>query len=292
MVRSRETQAILFGLAAVALWSTVATVFKLGLAFLTPIQMLWLGSVFSLAFFTVSKLVIAPTPITRSVYFRAALLGLVNPLAYYLILFEAYDRLPAQIAQPLNYTWAITLAILAIPLLKQRLSSKALIGIGISYVGVVILVTRGASVGFDTFDMVGITLALLSTLLWSLYWLATIRLECHPAPLMLIGFAVATPIIGLLCWSTDGFPPLTPRTLSVGVWVGLFEMGVTFLLWQQALSRTRQVAKISQLIFLSPFISLFLIHQILGESVHPSAVIALGLIVLGVVLVNKPTVVR
>ena len=292
MARSRETQAILFGLAAVALWSTVATVFKLGLAFLTPIQMLWLGSVFSLAFFTVSKLVIAPTPITRSVYFRAALLGLVNPLAYYLILFEAYDRLPAQIAQPLNYTWAITLAILAIPLLKQRLSSKALIGIGISYVGVVILVTRGASVGFDTFDMVGITLALLSTLLWSLYWLATIRLECHPAPLMLIGFAVATPIIGLLCWSTDGFPPLTPRTLSVGVWVGLFEMGVTFLLWQQALSRTRQVAKISQLIFLSPFISLFLIHQILGESVHPSAVIALGLIVLGVVLVNKPTVVR
>jgi drug/metabolite transporter (DMT)-like permease len=109
---------------------------------------------------------------------------------------------------------------------------------------------------------------------------------------MLIGFAVATPIIGLLCWSTDGFPPLTPRTLSVGVWVGLFEMGVTFLLWQQALSRTRQVAKISQLIFLSPFISLFLIHQILGESVHPSAVIALGLIVVGVVLVNKPTVVR
>ena len=85
---------------------------------------------------------------------------------------------------------------------------------------------------------------------------------------------------------------MTPRTLSVGVWVGLFEMGVTFLLWQQALSRTRQVAKISQLIFLSPFISLFLIHQILGESVHPSAVIALGLIVLGVVLVNKPTVVR
>ena len=292
MVRSRETQAILFGLAAVALWSTVATVFKLGLAFLTPIQMLWLGSVFSLAFFALSKLVIAPTPITRSVYFRAGLLGLVNPLAYYLILFEAYDRLPAQIAQPLNYTWAITLAILAIPLLKQRLSSKALIGIGVSYVGVVILVTRGASVGFDTFDMGGITLALLSTLLWSLYWLATIRLECHPAPLMLIGFAVATPIIGLLCWSTDGFPPLTPRTLSVGVWVGLFEMGVTFLLWQQALSRTRQVAKISQLIFLSPFISLFLIDQILGESVHPSAVIALGLIVLGVVLVNKPTVVR
>ena len=292
MARSRETQAILFGLAAVALWSTVATAFKLGLAFLTPIQMLWLGSVFSLGFFALTKLFIAPTPMTGAVYLRAGLLGLVNPLAYYLILFEAYNRLPAQIAQPLNYTWGITLAILAIPLLKQRLSSKALLGISISYVGVVILVTQGASVGFDTFDVGGITLALFSTLLWSLYWLATIRLDRHPASLMLTGFAVATPIIGLICWFTDGFPPLTPQTLSVGAWVGLFEMGVTFLLWQKALSLTRHVAKISQLIFLSPFISLLLIDQILGETVHPSAIISLGLIVLGVVLVNKPTIAR
>jgi len=286
----RETQAILFGLGAVALWSTVATAFKLGLTFLTPIQMLWLGCLFSLGFFILARFFVSPTSLTKSACLRAGLLGLLNPLAYYLILFEAYNRLPAQIAQPLNYTWAITLAILAVPLLKQRLSLKALVGIGVSYVGVVVLVTRGATTGLDTFDVAGITLALLSTLLWSLYWLATIRMNCHPVILMLIGFAVATPIIGVLCWSTDGFPPLTLRALSVGAWVGLFEMGVTFLLWQKALSQTQQVAKIGQLIFLSPFISLLLIDQILGESVHPSAIISLGLIVVGVLLVNKPTV--
>jgi len=286
----RETQAILFGLGAVALWSTVATAFKLGLTFLTPIQMLWLGCLFSLGFFILARFFVSPTSLTKSACLRAGLLGLLNPLAYYLILFEAYNRLPAQIAQPLNYTWAITLAILAVPLLKQRLSLKALVGIGVSYVGVVVLVTRGATTGLDTFDVAGITLALLSTLLWSLYWLATIRMNCHPVILMLIGFAVATPIIGVLCWSTDGFPPLTLRALSVGAWVGLFEMGVTFLLWQKALSQTQKVAKIGQLIFLSPFISLLLIDQILGESVHPSAIISLGLIVVGVLLVNKPTV--
>ena len=290
MALPRETKAILFGLGAVALWSTVATAFKLGLAFLTPIQMLWLGCLFSLGFFILASFFVSLTSLTKSACLRAGLLGLLNPLAYYLILFEAYNRLPAQIAQPLNYTWAITLAILAVPLLKQRLSLKALVGIGVSYVGVVVLVTRGATTGLDTFDVAGITLALLSTLLWSLYWLATIRMNCHPVILMLIGFAVATPIIGVLCWSTDGFPPLTLRALSVGAWVGLFEMGVTFLLWQKALSQTQQVAKIGQLIFLSPFISLLLIDQILGESVHPSAIISLGLIVVGVLLVNKPTV--
>ena len=290
MALPRETQAILFGLGAVALWSTVATAFKLGLTFLTPIQMLWFGCLFSLGFFILARFFVSPTSLTKSACLRAGLLGLLNPLAYYLILFEAYNRLPAQIAQPLNYTWAITLAILAVPLLKQRLSLKAWVGIGVSYVGVVVLVTRGATTGLDTFDVAGITLALLSTLLWSLYWRATIRMNCHPVILMLIGFAVATPIIGVLCWSTDGFPPLTLRALSVGAWVGLFEMGVTFLLWQKALSETRQVAKVGLLIFLSPFISLLLIDQILGESVHPSAIISLGLIILGVLLVNRRTV--
>ena len=60
--------------------------------------------------------------------------------AYYLILFAAYDRLPAHIAQPINYTWAITLALLAVPLLGQRLSKRTLTGILISYLGVVLLV--------------------------------------------------------------------------------------------------------------------------------------------------------
>ena len=290
MALPRETQAILFGLGAVGLWSTVATAFKLGLAFLTPIQMLWLGCLFSLGFFVLARFFVSPTSLTKYTYLRAGLLGLINPLAYYLILFEAYNRLPAQIAQPLNYTWAITLALLAVPLLKQRLSRKALVGIGVSYVGVVVLVTRGATTGFETFDATGITLALLSTLLWSVYWLATVRMNCHPVVLMLTGFAIATPIVGLLCWSTDGLPPLSLQALSVGAWVGLFEMGITFLLWQHALSQTRQVAKVGQLIFLSPFISLLLIDQILRESVHPSAIISLGLIVLGVLLVNKPTV--
>jgi hypothetical protein len=32
-------------------------------------------------------------------------------------LFEAYDRLPAQVAQALNYTWALTLTLLAVPVL-------------------------------------------------------------------------------------------------------------------------------------------------------------------------------
>ena len=283
-MRGSERRAVVFALAAVALWSTVATGFKLGLAAMQPLQLLALGSVVSLAFFGAAYLVARPAPAPRAVLGRAAALGLVNPLAYYVVLFEAYDRLPAQVAQPLNYTWAITLAILAVPILGQRLDRRTLAGILVSYAGVVVLVTQGEFTAFDRFDAVGIVLALGSTVLWAGYWLATVRLDLHPVQLLLAVFAAGTPCVVALCAFTVGLPPLTVENLGYGLWVGLVEMGVTFLLWQRALALTAHAGRTSQLIFLSPFLSLVMIANVLGETIHPSAVAGLVLIVGGLLL--------
>ena len=288
-----ETSATLIGLSAVALWATVATGFKLGLEHMEPVQLLWVGCVVSTAVFAMARLFRRPRAIEsgrsrKRDHLFAAGLGLVNPAAYYLILFEAYDRLPAQVAQPLNYTWAITLALLAIPVLRQPLTRTALAGIVVSYGGVVVLLTRG-STNFGTFDPLGIGLALVSTVLWASYWLASVRSSMDPVTMMLTGFLTATPVIGALCYFTSGLPALETPTVVYGAWVGLIEMGITFLLWQRALALTRHAARIGQLIFLSPFVSLFLIDRVLGESVHPSAIMALALIVVGVVLVNRAT---
>ena len=282
--RHRERRAVLFALAAVVLWSTVATGFKLGLASMRPLQLLAFGSVVSLAFFAAAYLAVRPAPAPRRQLWRAAALGLVNPLAYYMVLFEAYDRLPAQIAQPLNYTWAITLAVLAVPILGQRLDRRTLAGIVVSYLGVVVLVTQGEFTAFDRFDGIGIALALGSTVLWAAYWLATVRLQMHPVQLLLAVFATGTPCVVAACHFTVGLPPLTFPNVGYGLWVGLVEMGVTFLLWQRALTLTSHAGRISQLIFLSPFLSLVLIARVLGEAIHPSAVVALALIVGGLLL--------
>ena len=76
---------------------------------------------------------------------------------------------------------------------------------------------------------------------------------------------------------------MTLSRLGFGAWVGLIEMGVTFLLWQQALRRTAHAGRIAQLIFLSPFLSLMLIDRVLGEHVHASSCVGLAAIVGGLV---------
>src|SRR5262249_15005779 len=158
-------------------------------------------------------------------------------------------------------TWAIALALLAVPVLGQRLEWRALCGILVSYFGVVVLVGGGAHMNASALDPLGIALALASTLIWASYWLAAVRLSADPLVSLLVGFAVASPAIALVCAATHGLPPLTRESLAFGSWVGLVEMGITFLLWQTALKRSAHAGRTAQYIFLSPFISLVLIDR-------------------------------
>lgn len=286
-----ERLALACALAAVLAWSTVATGFKLGLEVLEPLQLLWLGALVSLGFFAAMLLV---TGRWRSLatlagpdWRRIAGLGLLNPFLYYFILFEAYDRLPAQIAQPLNYTWAIVLAVLAVPILGQPLTRRTLGGIVVSYAGVVVLLAQGRLDGFAQVDLLGVALALASTLIWALYWLANVRLKIDALVLMSGSFAVGAPAVGLACALLEGLPAMNSQTLGYGAWVGLIEMGITFVLWQTAMRRTAHAGRIAQLIFLSPFLSLVLIDRVLGEAVSASSVAGLVLIVAGLLIARR-----
>ncbi len=287
-----ERAAWLYGFAAVLLWSTVATGFKLGLRELRPLELLWLGATTSFVFFAAASLVSGRARMLTSLSWRDwrryAVLGLLNPFLYYSILFEAYARLPAQIAQPLNYTWAITLALLAVPVLGQRLTARALAGLLVSYGGVVVLLSQGSVPGTAAIDPLGVALALASTFVWAGYWLATARTRADPLVMMTASFGVGALAIGLACTLRFGLPSLTLRHLGYGAWVGLVEMGITFLLWQQALRRTAHAGRIAQLIFVSPFVSLVLIDRVLGEPVQPGSLVGLVAIVAGLVVAGPP----
>ncbi len=283
-----ERRALLYGLVAVALWSTVATGFKLGLQVLEPLQLLLLGTAVSTIVFAAAALINGGFNLALADIGKAAVFGVINPFVYYVVLFEAYDRLPAQIAQPLNYTWAITLALLAWPILGQRPEARTMLGIVMSYLGVVILLTRGDFTAVPDLDWIGVGLALASTLLWASYWLLNTKVSIDPIGLMAWSFLFGLPCVALACWLGPGWPALTPTTAIYGLWVGLVEMGITFLLWQQALRLTNDAGRLGQLIFLSPFVSLWLIGSVVGETIHLTSVIGLIVIVAGLLTARRP----
>ncbi|ELV8692162.1 DMT family transporter [Vibrio vulnificus] len=284
-----ERRALGFGLSAVLLWSTVATAFKLTLAEFSPIQMLTVASVVSaMALLTICALQgkltqISTTFLSNPWYYL--LLGLINPLAYYLILFKAYDLLPASQAQTINYSWAITLTLMAAVFLGQKIRKQDWVACVFSYVGVIVIATKGDLLGLSFESPVGVALALTSTLLWAGYWILNTKNQADPIVGVLLGFLVAIPFaIALTVIEGQSWGQISTQGWLAVTYVGLFEMGVTFVLWLSALKLTNNTARISNLIFASPFISLMLLSSIIGEEIHPTTLIGLMLIIAGLVI--------
>jgi drug/metabolite transporter (DMT)-like permease len=283
-----QHKAYLYGIATVLFWSTVASAFKISLKYLDPVQLLLYASIISTMILTLILLVKGRISIlfsySPSQYLHSLKVGLLNPFLYYLVLFKAYDLLPAQVAQPLNYTWALTLAFLSIPLLKQKIGAREIVAGIICYLGVVVISTRGEMVNFSSFNPIGVILALASTVIWSLGWILNTKDDRDPVASLLLAFLFGLPFIFIACMFFSSLTIPDPRGLLGAAYVGTFEMGITFVFWLKALKLSENTAKVGYLIFLSPFLSLLLIHFIVGEEIMASTFIGLVFIVSGLMI--------
>lgn len=291
----QQRRADLFGLAAVLCWSTVATAFKLSLQYLTPAQLVLCASVVSWLFLG-GWLAWRGQLVTTLALFRhhkrdTLLLGGLNPALYYLLLFQAYDLLPAQEAQALNYTWALTLTLLAVPLLGHKLKLAEGLAALVCYGGVLVIATRGDLLGLQFDSPSGVLLALASTLVWALYWILNTRDSREPVASLFMNFSVGIVLLVLYCGMTGELASFNTAGLIGAGYVGLFEMGLSFVCWLLAMKLTLSTGRVANLIFISPLLSLLLISMVLGEEILSSTLVGLGLILSGLVLqrlVSRP----
>jgi drug/metabolite transporter (DMT)-like permease len=276
---NNQKKAYIYALITVGLWSTIATASKLSLRYLNPGELLMYAILTStvLLFFVViiQKKVQHLLILTRRDWLMSIQFGLLNPFLYYLILFQAYDLLPAQQAQIINYTWAITLTLLSIPVLGQKVRGIQWLAIGVSYIGVLIIATQGNLLELHFENPLGVGLALLSTVIWAVFWILNTRDKRDPVLGLFLNFVCAVPCITGYVWFTTGFRPVALIGFSGAVYIGIFEMGVSFILWLIAMKLTDNTAKIANLIFIAPFTSLIFIHFLVGEEIYFSTLVGL-----------------
>ena len=184
----------------------------------------------------------------------------------------------------MNYTWAITLMLLSVPILKHRITRSDYGATVICYSGVLVICFSGGQFPAGELSGAGILLALGSTIIWAFYWLLKTKDHVDPILGLFVSFLISIPFIVAACWLKSDVSPLGMTGILAGVYVGLFEMGVTYILWLAALQRSEATAKVSTLIFLSPFLSLLFISRILGEAIAVTTIIGLVLIVAGLLV--------
>jgi drug/metabolite transporter (DMT)-like permease len=226
--------------------------------------------------------------LTKRDYLCSAGLGFLNPFLYYVILFKAYSLLLAQEAQPINFVWPLTLVLLSIPLLHQHIKARSILAIVISLAGVVVIALRiqkpADILAFHLTSAPGAALALSTTIVWSLYWIYNTRDRRDETVRLFVNFAFASAYILILLIVLGEVEMPNWKGLAGGIYVGLFEMGITFLAWLKALKLAQTTAHVVNLIYLVPFLSLVIIALVLGETILLSTVVGLILIVTGIVL--------
>jgi drug/metabolite transporter (DMT)-like permease len=289
---NRAKQSYIYAGLAVFFWSTIPTVFKLGLGELNVLTMLTIATFTStvVLFFIVfsgRKLELLRKT-TRKEYLISALLGLINPFIYYIILLKAYKLLPAQVAQPLNMIWPIILVFLSVPVLKQNIPAKSFIALFISFVGVYIISSQGHPFRPGKSDTTGVLLATGSSVFWALYFIFNMKDKRDEAVKLFTNFLFAS-IYLLITISIFGNSDtvINFKGAAASVYVGIFEMGITFFFWMKALQLSSTSDKVSNLVYLAPFLSLVFVHFIIKEPVYYTTLAGLLLIISGIFIQNR-----
>ncbi len=283
----KNRQSFFYAGLAILFWSTVPTAFKISLSALDILPMLIIASVtsaFALFIIVLSgrKLYLLRTT-TYKELLNSAILGLINPFLYYLILLKAYQLLPAQVAQPLNMIWPIILVFLSVPILGQKIEKKSFIALFVSFIGVYIISSQGKLFQNGHADLKGVLLATGSSIFWAFYFILNMKDKRDEAVKLFLNFLFGSFYLVLAIIITGKWQiAASLKGYIAAVYIGLFEMGITFFLWLKALQMASTTAKVSNLVYLAPFISLFFVHFILHEPVYYTTPVGLIFIISGI----------
>jgi drug/metabolite transporter (DMT)-like permease len=288
---TNQGKAYIYAGTAVLMWSTVGSAFKLTLAYLSPVQMLLYASFVSIIVLFIILVIQKKIPLLLTSkpgdIFHSALNALLNPFLFYIVLFFSYDMLLTQEAMVINFTWPLPLTLLSILILKQKISWKSVMAITISFFGIVIIATKGNLQTLRFENPAGVALALGSTLIWSFFWIVNMRDKRDEVIKLFLNFFFGFIYI-LITAIILGILTIPAWQALVGVlYIGIFEMGVAYVFWLKGLQLSATTAKVSNLLFLAPFISLVLINLIVGEQLLWTTFAGLGFIMFGIVLQRR-----
>lgn len=279
----------LFAGVSILFWSTLAVTAKLLLESVNNIQLLCLSSLFAGLVLLVMNIVTGKIKILKNFclkdYFVIALRGLPGIFLYHIFYYAGAERLPASQAFIINYMWPIMSVVFACIILKEKMTLRTGVAIALSFIGVAI-VTGAELLHFNKNMLAGATLCLLGAISYGLFTTLNQKKNYDKCISMMINFFVAFILTGvIIVVKGDWFVPNHVQLLGI-VWSGVFTMAIPNTTWILALEGG-STSKISNLAYITPFLSLVWTSLILKEELNFYSIIGLWVIIIGIFIQIK-----
>lgn len=280
----------LYAFAAIGFWSTTATVSKLLLHSFTTIQMLAVCSAVAAAFLLTVNLATGKLRLLKTYrlrdYLVTAGVGLLGTFFYNMFLVFGIDRLLASQAMIINYLWPMMAVIAGCVLLKEKITVRKALAVAMSFLGVVIVTSNGQLSGLAGGNLLGAGFCVLAALSYGLFVVLNKRLPYASSVSMMLYYIVST-LVAVTCVLVSGDLPELKGMQSLGLlWIGLGDYAIAYVSWALAM-KAGQTAKIANLAYITPFLSLLVAHFVLGDPLTVWSIGGLAVIVAGIFLQLK-----
>ena len=272
---------------ACLLWSTTYVVAKPLLAVVPPMLL-------ALIRFLLAALILVPIGLRQGGPLPGlwALVGLgLTGVAGFYICFNLGLRLTsASAAALIQGSGPAVTAVIAFFLIGERLRPLGIVGLGLSGLGIALIVVGGGGADAGAAPLLGGLLILGSAICWAFYTVLCRRLAGYPpmrltAAGALFGTAMLIPLAGLEATQV-GIGPATPDTWLTVVYLAVGPSALAYLLWSyglQAVSANQAGAFLN----LIPVLGLILASVVLGEQPDLPALAGGALVLLGVSLTTR-----
>ena len=279
-----------YALVSVFFWSTTTTVSKLLLHSISTMQVLAVSSVFATLFLLMVNVFKGNLKQLKSYrprdYLVLAGVGFLGMFLYRMLLFFGVARMLASQAMIVNYLWPIMAVLASCVILREKLTVRKAIAVVMSFLGVVIVTTGGNAAGLSGSDLTGTVLVAVAAVFYGLFVAINKRLQYDSFISMMFYNAVAA-ICAILGTLFSGETLLLTLSQNLGlVWVGVCNTAIGFVAWDLAM-KTGDTAKVANLAYITPFLSLVVAYFLLGDPITIWSVGGLTVIVAGILLQLK-----
>lgn len=279
-----------YALVSVFFWSTTTTVSKLLLHSISTMQVLAVSSVFATLFLLMVNVFKGNFKQLKSYqprdYLVLAGVGFLGMFLYRMLLFFGVARMLASQAMIVNYLWPIMAVLASCVILREKLTVRKAIAVVMSFLGVVIVTTGGSAAGLSGSDLTGTVLVAVAAVFYGLFVAINKRLKYDSFVSMMFYNAVAA-ICAILGTLFSGETLLLTLSQNLGlVWVGVCNTAIGFVAWDLAM-KTGDTAKVANLAYITPFLSLVVAYFLLGDPITIWSVGGLTVIVAGILLQLK-----
>ena len=269
---------------SILLWSSLATVSKLLLGTMNSYKVLCISAFFAAVTLLIVNLFTKRLSVLKAYklkdYVTIILIGLPGTFFYYVFLYLGTDRMLASQAFIINYLWPIMSVVFACILLKEKMTIRKIIAIAMSFLGV-ITVAGGELASFNLQTLFGMLFCIGAAVSYGLFTALNQKWHYDKFVSLMLSFVAAfglSLIINLAMGTDMGIGAF--EALGLG-WNGLTVMAIATVTWALALD-SGKTAKVSNLAYITPFLSLVWTAIFLKEPINPWSVLGLAIIVLGI----------